>query len=227
MELTNTEGVYYSPLRNLFRAWGLLFVLLLLSVTSTFGQTWGEFFNQKKTQKRYLLEQIAALQVYIVYAKKGYEIVGSGINTVKDFKNGEFSLHNSFFTSLKAVNPSIAGQTRVTEIIALQLSINKTFTNLKTGNILPQIDLLYIQDVKANIIDECMKDLEELLLVITSGHTEMKDDERFKRLDKVYEAMIDKSGFAQSFCNEVNLLIRKKEQEQQEINKMRRLYENR
>lgn len=83
---------------------GLVFLLLFVG-TNAFGQTWGEFFSQKKTQKKYLLEQLVALKMYAGYLKKGYDIVGSGIGTVWDIKNGEFSLHSTFFSSLKSVNP--------------------------------------------------------------------------------------------------------------------------
>ena len=43
-----------------------LFVSMLLS-----AQTTAEWFNQKATQKKYLIQQIAALQVYIGYLQKG------------------------------------------------------------------------------------------------------------------------------------------------------------
>ncbi|MCH5688762.1 conjugal transfer protein TraI [Niabella sp. W65] len=49
----------------------LLFLLLVVSAGSNLqAQTFAEWFQQKKTQKKYLLQQIAALQVYIGYAKK-------------------------------------------------------------------------------------------------------------------------------------------------------------
>ncbi|MBK8088802.1 MAG: hypothetical protein IPK31_13170 [Chitinophagaceae bacterium] len=50
--------------------------IILLPVIATFlfnaanAQTLNEWVNQKSTQKKYLLQQIAALQVYIGYAKK-------------------------------------------------------------------------------------------------------------------------------------------------------------
>ncbi|MBK8310917.1 MAG: hypothetical protein IPL04_08535 [Chitinophagaceae bacterium] len=50
-----------------------IFVMLgiyFLSFTSVNGQTLAEWTQQKKTQKKYLLQQIVALQVYIGYAKK-------------------------------------------------------------------------------------------------------------------------------------------------------------
>jgi hypothetical protein len=204
-------------------AFTMLTALATLTATQLQAQSFAEWFSQKKTQKKYLLQQIAALQIYIGYARKGYDIASSGLNTVKDITNGEFSLHNTFISSLKAVNPAIRSNAKVAEIIALQLAINKTFNGIQTGS-LSLSNQLYFKDVKDNIRDECSKDLEELLLVITSGKVEMTDDERIKRLDKVYAAMQDKSAFTQSFCNEVSLLARQRENEQESINQINKFY---
>ena len=66
----------------------------------SYSQTSG-METSKKTQKKYLLQQIAALKVYISYAKKGYNIVSSGINTIRDIKKGELNLHNNFYNRSK------------------------------------------------------------------------------------------------------------------------------
>lgn len=200
--------------------------LLLFVGTSAFGQTWGEFFNQKKTQKKYLLEQLVALKMYAGYLKKGYDIVGSGIGTVRDIKNGEFSLHTTFFSSLKSVNPTIRKNAKVSSIISLQVSIVKAFKGLGNSDELKLSDKQYILSVKDRVTDECLYDMEELLLVITSGRLEMSDDERIERLDSIYERMRDKAAFVQSFTGEVNLLIQQRKNEQKSINHLRELYGN-
>ena len=210
-----------KPIRLL----GLVFLLLFVG-TNAFGQTWGEFFNQKKTQKKYLLEQLVALKMYAGYLKKGYDIVGNGIGTVKDIKNGEFSLHSTFFSSLKSVNPAIRKNAKVASIISLQVSIIKAFKNIGDNDELKLSDNQYLIGVKDRITDDCLDDMEELLLVITSGRLEMSDDERIERLDNIYERMRDKAAFAQSFTGEVNLLIHQRKNEQKSINHLREIYGN-
>ena len=79
----------------------LLAIAIGLYIGPVSAQTVNEWVNQKSTQKKYLLQQIAALQVYINYAKKGYNIVSGGINTIRDIKKGDLNLHNTFFSSLK------------------------------------------------------------------------------------------------------------------------------
>lgn len=202
----------------------LISCLLFLGSVSK-AQTFAEFFSQKKKQKEYLLKQIAGLQIYIGYAKKGYDIVGSGIHTVRDIKNGEFGLHSAFFSSLKAVSPLIRGNSKVAEIIDMQLAISKSFGGIKSNALLSDGNREYIGSVRAKVLDECLTDLEELLLVITSGKVEMTDDERIKRLDQVYAGMKDKSAFTRSFTGGVALLIEQKESEQRSINQIRKSYE--
>jgi hypothetical protein len=205
-------------------ALSFIFLSLLLAPYPVQSQTWDEIFKQKETQKKYLLEQIASLKIYAGYLKKGYDIAGTGLQTIKDFSNGEFNLHRSFISSLKKVSPAIRNNVKVAEIIAFQIEIKNAFKDIRSGDYLSPSCKDYIQSVRENIMKECSKDLEELLLVVTSGRIEMTDDERMKRLDKIYESMLDKSAFTQSFCNEVNLLILQKVNEKRSVNQIKNSY---
>ncbi len=189
------------------------------------AQTFSEWFSQKKTQKKYLLKQIAALQIYIGYARQGYDIASTGLGVVRDITSGEFNLHNVFITGLKQVSPAIRDDARIIEIIALQVSIIKAFRAVKNSNSFSSDQLLYVYEVADGVISECYTDLEELLLVITSGKLEMTDDERLGRLNGIYERILDKSAFTQKFCGDAALLIRQKEIEQNTIQNLRRFYE--
>lgn len=188
------------------------------------GQTFGEFFNQKKTQKKYLLEQIAALQLYLGYAKKGYQLVDGGLQTVRDITNGEFSLHGAFISSLKTVSPSVRKNVKVAEILAYQISIARWFGEFKGDAMLSPGDQLYILEVKAGILAECSRDLESLLLVVTSGRLEMDESERIRRIDLLYEAMQDKAAFTADFMGKVERLIRNRERDNLDILELRGAY---
>lgn len=202
---------------------GIMLCLMAVSICS-YGQTWGEFFDQKKTQKRYLLEQIAALKVYGDYLKKGYQIVDGGISAVRDITRGEFSLHHAFISSLKLVSPAIRNDVRVAEIIGLQISILRGFGEIKSSAFLSAEDLTYIHLVQAALTADCFNELEELLLVITSGKLAMKDDERLERLADIYARMLDKNAFSQDFCGNVGVLIRQRKAGENEIGNLVRMY---
>jgi len=203
----------------------LVCLLLVFTAELSQAQTFAEFFKQKKTQKKYLLQQIAALQVYIGYAKKGYDIANSGLRTIKDITNGEFGLHSAFINSLKAVNPVIRNNIKVAEIIECQIRISKAFGTVQYNDVLSLNNRLYVQNVHENVMDECENELEELLLVITSGRLEMSDKERLRRLDSIYESMTNKYSFTIDFMGQVMMLIRQTEKEQEFIYQLKKYYD--
>lgn len=199
-------------------------VTIILSIPTAKGQTWDEMFSQKKTQIRYLGEQLVALKLYAGYVKKGYEVVSTGVSIVKNIKDGEFDLHNAFIASLSSVSPAIRSNAKIAEIIVLQLAISKSFNAINSNTHLSANDQEYISRVRMHVREECLKDLEELLLIVTSGKVEMKDDERLERLDKIYRNIKDKSAFTQSFTGNVRTLICQRRESEREANTTKKLY---
>lgn len=194
---------------------GLVSLFLILSILvplSGHAQTFSEWLRQKKTQKQYLAEQIIALKTYGTYLKRGYDIASSGLGLIRDFRDGEFSLHGTFFASLSAVSPAIRNDVRVTETIALQIAIIAAFNG--AGGDGTHRD--YVRSVKNRVLEDCAADLTELLDIVLSGKLEMAEDERIGRLNKVHASMRDKAAFTQQFTGDVRLLalMRKRETEQ-------------
>lgn len=194
--------------------------LLISSVTA---QSFDEWTNQQSTQKKYLLQQIAALKVYLGYAKNGYTIVTSGINTIRNIKNGDLNLHRDFFNRLKNVNPAIRRYAKVADIIAYQVKIIKqtklVLQQIRETKQFTEAELDYCKQVFDTLLNECIKTVEELILVTTSGKLEMKDDERLKRIDWLYADIQDKYSFACSFSEDMGLLAVQRLGEQMEINR--------
>ena len=67
-------------------------------------------------------------------------------------------------------------------------------------------ELRYINIVYSNMTDECNKSLNALIEVTTDGKLEMNDDERIKRIDRIYDDMTDKYAFTQSFTSQAGEL---------------------
>lgn len=195
----------------------------LFAFLSSNAQTADEWLNQKSTQKKYLVQQIAALKVYLGYAKKGYNIVTSGVNTIRSIKDGDLNLHRDFFNRLKNVNPSIRNYAKVADIIAYQVKIIKqtkiTIQQIRETKQFTEAELGHCKQVFNNLLDECTRTVEELILVTTSGKLEMKDDERLKRIDGLYANVQDKYSFACSFSEDMGLLAVQRLGEQMEINR--------
>jgi len=205
-----------------------IYILILSLVFSILAnaQTLAEWTQQKETQIKYLLDQIAANKVSIDYLEKGYELSRTGLNTIQNIKKGNFNLHRDFFGSLEIVNPKIKTYTRVADIIAYQVRIVKnistTIKNLKESRQFNTEELDYSKAVFENLLDECLKNVDELYLVITSDELQsdsyrMTDDERIKRIDQLCTDMQDKYSFCQSFSKECSVLAMQRLSEQVEI----------
>lgn len=182
----------------------IVLILLLISAVCH-GQTYDEWIRQKKTQEKYLLEQITAFKAFTGYAEKGYSIVSGGLKIINDIKHGDFTLHKNYFSSLSLVNPTVKKYSKVAAIIAMQISIAKqifgTIQSCKKSNVLLTSELKYLSTVFNNLLDDCAKNLDELFVLITNNETQMKDDERIQRIDRLYEDMKDKEMFATSFTH--------------------------
>jgi hypothetical protein len=102
-------------------------------------------------QKKYMIQQIAALQVYIGYLQKGYSIAKKGLNVIGDLKKGEFNLHSTYFNSLKSVNPKIRNSEKVAGCITLQVQLlqvfNSTYQQLKQSKQFSENELSYMHSV--------------------------------------------------------------------------------
>lgn len=187
------------------------------------AQTWSEWFRQKKTQKKYLLQQIAALKVYIDYAQKGYQIAADGINAVRDIKRGDFNLHEAFFNSLSQVNPVIKKYAKVAGILAYQLKIisgaRQALKDVSASKQFTAEEIEYCKTVFEFLFSECKRSGDELITVITTGEAQMKDAERLKRIDKIYLDMQEKYAFSASFGGELGLLHLQRTGEEIEINR--------
>lgn len=199
----------------------LLFMVFIIASSSLKAQTFPEWFRQKKTQKKYLVQQIAALQVYIGYAKKGYSIAQKGLTVIGDFKNGEFNLHTDYFNSLESVNPKIKNYAKVTGIIAYQVKIaqiyNRTYRCLQDSDAFSSDEISYIYRVYGRLLEDCSKRIDELIAVTTNNKLEMEDDERIERVDALYNDMQDKYSFTQSFSNEAIMLANSRIRENNDI----------
>ena len=204
-------------------------IALTFSCTEAGAQTFNEWFQQKKTQKKYLVDQIAALKVYLGNLKKGVDIVYRGLNTVSNIKNGNFNLHRDFFSSLKNVKPAISNSAKVADIIAFQIYVIRDMKKIynfceHNKNFTPE-EVRYIAKVHTNMLFLCDASLSELLMIIRSNETEMTDDERLKRIDKIYDDMNDKHAFVQAFSNDTQLISVERDKEKHETDLLRKNYD--
>jgi len=203
-------------------------ILILFTYKVSIGQTFDEWFKQKKTQKKYLIEQIAAFQMYLGYVQKGYSIARKGLTTIGNIKKGDFNLHTDFFSSFKSVNPTIRNYSKVADIIAFQVKIiqsyKSTYKYVQSVSLYSPAEIDFIYRVFTNLINKSSDDLDELITVVTANELEMKDDERLRRIDAVYASIQDKYAFAKSFGDEAKVLAVQKAKDKNNFETSRSIY---
>ncbi|CAI2768632.1 hypothetical protein [Flavobacterium collinsii] len=179
-------------------------------------------------QRKELLLQIAALQVYIDYAKKGYSAVSKGLHFIGDAKKGELNLHGDYFTSLLKINPRVRNYYKAAEIVSMQFKImnlyKKTSADLKAGDLFHGSELDYIERSFEGLLENCSSTLDQLLAVTTDSKLELKDDQRIQRIDELHKTMLEDYNFCISFSRDAKLLALSKSADQKDTKNIDALY---
>lgn len=201
----------------------IMLLLVMICCNEIMAQTpnANEWFRQKKTQRKYLVQQIAALKVYLNYLKKGYEVAQKGLTMIGDIKNDAFNQDQTYLASLKQVSPVVKNSPKLKDILDYQQRIASDFRKFmmvcQNDENLSANEVRYLESVYQNMLIECEASIDELTILATAGESEMKDDERLLRLDKVHEDMQDKFAFTQDFISSTQLLSLERVKEKNQI----------
>ena len=156
------------------------------------------------------VEKLAQLKKILSNMKKGYEIVSSGYNTIKDISKGNFNIHQAFLDGLMQVSPAVRKYKRIGEIISFQTQLVKeyksAFRRFDASNLFNANEIKYMSNVYGNLFNKSLQNLEELAMVITAGKLRMSDDERINAIDRIFDDMGDKLVFLRTFNKENNVL---------------------
>ena len=205
----------------------ILLILISVHVGLAIAQRPSEFLQQKETQRKYLVEQIVALQGYIGVVKKGYEITGKGLTIIQRIKKGDFSLHETFIGSFATVNPSFKNLSEVEQFSSqgLQLEfiyqrVQKIFKKgfLNSGE-MEYIAKVFTQVQRDNAIIE-----EEGFRITSEGSYQMNDAERLKRLNRLFQDLQEQLRFARHFENEIAILVMQRAKEKHGLHALQQLY---
>jgi len=167
------------------------------------------------------IEKLSQFKKILSDMKKGYELLSGGYKTVKDMTEGNFSLHKTFLDALMQVSPAVKNYKRVAEIVQYQISIVKESRNgmnrfIKSGNFSGQ-EINYFEKVYGNLLNQSLRNLDELTMVITADKLRMSDDERLKAVDDIYEQMQDKLLFLRNFNTTSNVLALQRSKEKNDV----------
>ncbi|UCS92418.1 hypothetical protein KZP23_17190 [Echinicola marina] len=204
-------------------------VLFLLVLAPCSSQTFREWFSQKKTAKEYLAKQVVGLQLYIGYAKEGYETLRWGWNTVHQLREGEFRLHGDSFRGLARISPAVSKYERIPQFIDLQLRLVK---NIKTSRKLfaahaqiKRSERIYLDKVFDRSLSVASDLLEEMMSVAMEPGLKLNEANRLAIIDDVYLRLQELNGFVRAFNRENYQLLRHRAWEGRDTKTIQSLYQ--
>lgn len=204
----------------------VVFWICVMSTNFLNAQTFNEWFKQKETQLKYLLEQIAALKSYGEVINKGYDIAHNGLTTIFNNKDGDFKQHSDYFLSLWMVKTGIKSYSKVVSILRMETEVKKNTRAIKSfvTELLNAKERNYINAVYSNLLNECHGLADELKMVISDNQLQLKDDERLERIDKIYLQMEDRYEFSNYFSNQIKVLVLNRLREKNEVDNLSTRY---
>lgn len=174
------------------------------------------------------VEKLAQFKQILSDMKKGYEILNGGYNIVKNISEGNFSLHKAFLDGLMEVSPTVRNYRRVVDIADDQVTLVKEYKNAydrfrRDNNFNPD-ELAYLGRVYDKLFKESLRNLDELLTVVTAGKARMSDDERLQAIDRIYLDMQDKLMFLRHFNNNTTVLAVQRAKERNDAQALQKIY---
>ena len=174
------------------------------------------------------IEKLSQFKKILSDMKKGYELLSGGYKTVKDMSQGNFNLHKTFLDALMQVSPAVKNYKRVAEIADFQIQFAREskegLRRFKSGSFSMQ-EISYFEKVYANLLSQSLRNVDELLMVVTADKLRMSDDERLQAVDNIYVQMQDKLLFLRTFNRESSVLVLQRAKETAAVYASRSLQE--
>lgn len=199
---------------------GLNICLLFLMVNLGQGQTFQEWFKQRRTQKEYLITQILANQSYLELLCKGYSLFNTGMDLISEQKRGELNLHTLFFSHLTQVSPHVVRQANLERSVALQLqllNVQKRVNVLAGSPMLRSDERDYSMMLASRIVASSYAALEEMLALNQKNTYAMSDKERMDFLQLSHRQLEKQEQSLRGLEQELFLLIKHRSLAQKEL----------
>ena len=184
--------------------------------------------TQEAAQLLLNYEKLKQLEEILDNMYKGYKILTTGYNRIKDIAEGNYALHQVFLDGLFAVNPSVAKYKRISQIIRYQSLLMKeyrrAFDRFKSDTNLTADEIEYLEKVYSYLVQQSLRNLEELTMIVTANKLRMSDDERIQAIDRIYLDVENKLSFLRYFNNSTQILVVQRAKEISEVGTVKKLY---
>jgi hypothetical protein len=150
------------------------------------------------------------------------------LDEITDWVERQRVLYKDYFEELQKVKLALIYYDRMKEIATLQLAIAKeykrSFDGIRQDAHFSTEEVNYMGSVYSGIIDESLKNLDGLYLVINSFTTQMSDEKRMEIIDGVQKAIQKNFDDLRSFSAQNLQLSVARAKDQNEILVIKDLY---
>ncbi|OKS86134.1 hypothetical protein [Mucilaginibacter polytrichastri] len=196
-------------------------VLLLGAVCFLFSPLLAKAQSDEIQQLLLNVEKLAQFKAILSDMKKGYTILSTGYNSVKNIAQGNFSLHETFIDGLMLVSPEVRKYYRIVDMIDDQSSIvseyKSAYARFNAGGNFNASELGYLSKVYGTLLKQSLDNLDQLAAVITANKLRMSDDERLRAIDHLASDTQDKLVFLRSFNRQTSILNIQRRKEKADI----------
>lgn len=193
------------------------FCLLVILLAGTGIAQKAQAQDQEIEQLILDVQKLSQFRQILSDMKTAYVVIMQGYTTVRDISQGDFNLHKAFLDGLMVVSPVVRNYKKTADIISMQLSIvseyKSAYNRFKSVNLFNPDEIVYIGRVYSNLLDETLKNLNDLTTVVTANQLRMSDAERLAAIDKLYDDTSDKLAFLRSFNNNTSMLAVQRQKE--------------
>lgn len=173
------------------------------------------------------IEKLAQLKSMYASMVNGYNTLTKGYNNVINISKGNFDLHKNYLDGLLDVNAPVKKYGAI-EVIAttqdlMQRENAAGWQKCVSSRVFTAAELTERQRAGFRLLDESVKRLEELLLVVKPGKLRMNDEERMAAIDRIDVSMRALLADLHKLNAANDEVIRFRVQKQRDIKAMRNL----
>jgi hypothetical protein len=173
-------------------------------------------------------QKLAGLKNILNQMYQGYETLSRGYNSVKDVSQGNFSLHEAFLDGLMVVSPTVRKYPRVANIISdqstLMVEYRAAYSSNRSNPHFSPDELAYMLEVYNNLVNASLKNIDDLLMVMTDSKLRMSDAERLSLIDRIYKESHNQLSFLRQFNDQASKLAAQRSRIAEDKNGVRSIY---
>lgn len=150
------------------------------------------------------------------------------LNEISDWSQKQKDLYSNYYNELWEVKSVIAYYERIKDMTEKQASLVSQYEHawglLKTDKHFSADELNYMQSVYSGILQESVKNLDEILVVINSFKTQMTDAKRLELVNKAGDRIDSNCSDLKRFSNQNYILSLQRAKDENEVTTLKRYY---